>query len=128
MGSRSVKIVDWEEERGVFVNNNVFPPGRRYPQSDCSWERSGRVIGRLSRPTQRPQVGGWRVAGGSGSSHQQASDRESKREGFWNPARRSLGGLEVLRSSREGTWEEMCWKGDSMPLRGIFFKNSFLGN
>ena len=75
VGSRSVKIVNWEEERVVSVNNNVFstrwaadqsrlsigrrrggslstttffPPGRRYPQSDCSLEGSGRVIGCLS--------------------------------------------------------------------------------
>ena len=31
VGSRSVKIVDWEEERGVFVNNNVFSTREEVP-------------------------------------------------------------------------------------------------
>ena len=82
VGSRSVKIVNWEEERVVSQSTTFFQPWRRYPQSYCSLERSGRVIGCLSRPTQKPQVGGWRVAGGVGSPHQQTSYDESKREGF----------------------------------------------
>ena len=67
---------------GSLSTTTFFPPGRRYPQSDCSLEGSGRVIGCLSRPIQKPQVGGWRVAGGVGSPHQQTSYDESKREGF----------------------------------------------
>ena len=31
-----------------------------------------------------------------------------------------VGGVEVLQRV-----EEMCWKGDIMPLRGIFFKKQF---
>ena len=31
VGSRSVKIVDWEEERVVFVNNNVFSTREEVP-------------------------------------------------------------------------------------------------
>ena len=40
-----LKIVNGE--RGSL--STFFPPGRRSPQSDCCWERSGWVIGCLSR-------------------------------------------------------------------------------
>ena len=35
VGSRSVKIVNWEEERVVSVNNNVFPPGGQQISQAC---------------------------------------------------------------------------------------------
>ena len=62
VGSRSVKIVDWEEERGVFVNNNVFSTREEVPPIRLFFERK-RTGDWVSQST-HPEAPGRGLAGG----------------------------------------------------------------